>query len=90
MLVPKIHSFLFERLGGFGGNADVLENNRLFWPSAPAQQRSHFPNPVGVFRQEKERQRKRGQESLGLIQKTVWLLGPGRGEREAKGRIVPQ
>ena len=70
------------------GNASVVENNRV-WPSAHARQRSHFLNSVGVFLQGEREAEGKGQESLGLIQKTVWLLGPGRAEREEKGRIVP-
>lgn len=55
-----------------------------------------MPYSEGIFKpcwcvpsREREAE-KRGQESLGLIQKTVWLLGPGGVEREAKGSIVPQ
>lgn len=49
--------------------------------SALAQQRSHFPNPVGVLAE------KRGQESQGLIQKTVRLLGPARLKERQRGAL---
>lgn len=60
-----------------GRNANVVENNRV-WPSAPAQQRSHFPNPVGVFHQEKERQRKGGKNHWVLFKKLSGCLDPAR------------
>lgn len=57
------------------GNANVVENNGV-WPSALAQQRSHFPNPVGVFRREKEGQRKGGKNHWVLFRKLSGCSDP--------------
>lgn len=80
-----IHSELREK---GGGNATVAQSN-ILWPSAPAQQRNHFPNPVGVVRFEKERKEEGGQESLSLTQKTVWLLDPAGLKERQRAALSP-
>lgn len=72
MQLSEIHSLLCEHMGE---NANVVENNRV-WPFAPAQQRSHFANPVGVFRQDKERQRKGGKNHWALFRKQSGCSDP--------------
>lgn len=72
--------------GEVGGNADVVENNRV-WPSAPAQQRSHFPNPVGVFRREKEGQRKGGKNHWVLFRKLSGCSDPAGVKGRQRGAL---
>lgn len=75
-----------------GGNADVGKKKKTtrVWAFCSSPTAKPFSKPGWCVPSGEREAEKRGQESLGLIQKTVWLLGPGGGEREAKGRIVPQ
>lgn len=58
-----------------GGNATVVQSN-ILWPSAQAQQRSHFPNPVGVVRPEKERQEEGGKNHWVLFRELSGCSDP--------------
>lgn len=85
--LSKIHSFLCEQREG-ERTACVVENNKV-WLCPLAQQRSHFPIPVGVFCQKKERQRKGGKNHWVLFRKVSDCSDSTALKEEEKERIVP-
>lgn len=87
MQLSKIHSFLCEQREG-ERTACVVENNKV-WLCPLAQQRSHFPIPVGVFCQKKERQRKGGKNHWVLFRKVSDCSDSTALKEEEKERIVP-
>lgn len=70
------------------GGSDIVENNTV-WHSAAVQQRSHFPNPAGVFHQEKERQRKEGKNHWALFREPSGCSDPTGLKRRQRGALSP-
>lgn len=58
-----------------GRTANVAEKNKA-WLCPLARLWSHFPSPVGVFRQEKERRRKGGKNHWVAFRKLSGYLDP--------------